>query len=692
MTLGDVVRGAGNTSKKVGKVAAGAAVYGASMLGMVSNAKAIDRNIYPADHATTPWTIDQADRYMHAATCAEDGGGPYSTPCPVAGDSVVLNDHDDGTTGDYHVPEELPSRSLTFDHDNVNLVGDNVRIYGSIADLSQKLIKTYSEGTTVTGIVFIAPEGTQQVGVQGVEGFRPENPVKVTANEFYGFRKAAIWNNLSAPGDNSTAGFEVTNNYISDVFFGSIFNKGSDSVDGTKIRGLFSGNTVVGCNGVGYTPLLFGSPEGINGRSSTGVTAPGIEETTGNVFQFSDGATLDPLVLGALVAASGRSVNAEVPFDNIEYLMGKNPAEGLPYLGPLQDFFPSGNNVAGINPELDIYGKPKETSLIVLDRKAGSGRPAGDAVGQIIVPGREMGDWKITKEDLYHFAQACLDNPQIIPGSLIPKAIQIHDTDEDLDVDMADYEVIVQNIEGDQPDCDGNGIGDFTEANDFNDLSTILENRRNAPASPLEIVASNRSFQLIPANNGASTAYAVTLTNLPQPYDIHNGEVRWLGPPEEISEAGSSREPVEGFPTFWASTLQCTPHYDTDWPQLTHVFGRAVIPTGSYSVSAVADGCDTTVAANFSPSTSFSAGVFGDITGIDPVDPINPPDGAKNISDTLAIIGRFSGIPTAPSKSRTDMEPGLVDFRINITDALQGIRAFQGLSYDLEGPEADDCQ
>ena len=56
-----------------------------------------------------------------------------------------------------------------------------------------------------------------------------------------------------------------------------------------------------------------------------------------------------------------------------------------------------------------------------------------------------------------------------------------------------------------------------------------------------------------------------------------------------------------------------------------------------------------------------------------------PDDGPVAVDDALAILAKFSGEPRAMRKTRTELEPSLMDFRVAITDILQSLRAFSGL-------------
>ena len=68
--------------------------------------------------------------------------------------------------------------------------------------------------------------------------------------------------------------------------------------------------------------------------------------------------------------------------------------------------------------------------------------------------------------------------------------------------------------------------------------------------------AKHRVISLVPQNAGDQTAIRVTHTA--------TGYQWWVGPPEDVSEAGSSKDPVPEFPNFKAAQLQCD-YYSTDW-------------------------------------------------------------------------------------------------------------------------------
>ncbi len=63
-------------------------------------------------------------------------------------------------------------------------------------------------------------------------------------------------------------------------------------------------------------------------------------------------------------------------------------------------------------------------------------------------------------------------------------------------------------------------------------------------------------------------ALRVTLVDMPPAFDSFEGEVHWVGEPEEVCELSGVTDPdspsCAGKPTFWAAELQCEAFYH-DW-------------------------------------------------------------------------------------------------------------------------------
>ena len=153
---------------------------------------------------------------------------------------------------------------------------------------------------------------------------------------------------------------------------------------------------------------------------------------------------------------------------------------------------------------------------------------------------------------------------------------------------------------------------------------------------------------------------------------------------------------AEGWPTFWAATLQCEPFY-TDWSALgtVHIYHETIIPGGVYDLQAIKESCGIASEVNFSAPLTIGTSQYGNISG--PFDEVRnvwtepEPDGAVDIvTDVLAGIAKFANRPGAPIKTRVDLEPATIDFKINITDITQALTAFRGLPYPFT-PTTTPC-
>lgn len=192
------------------------------------------------------------------------------------------------------------------------------------------------------------------------------------------------------------------------------------------------------------------------------------------------------------------------------------------------------------------------------------------------------------------------------------------------------------------------------------------------------------------------TAIRVTFVDLPQPFEAFNGTTMWLSEPQPTCEnSGQGREtpidncgPAPGLASRVFQTVQLTCDralaYYTDWSAVgkIHVFHNAVVSGGIYEVQLISELCTDPVEDQFSEPLTISTAVWGDVVR----DVTGCPNGASNgtidvLGDVVSLINKFSNLNCAPSKSRADLEPGSIDLKINFTDVLQSVRAFQGATY-----------
>ena len=159
--------------------------------------------------------------------------------------------------------------------------------------------------------------------------------------------------------------------------------------------------------------------------------------------------------------------------------------------------------------------------------------------------------------------------------------------------------------------------------------------------------------------------------------------VMWVGPPTAVSESGGSVDPIAEFPTFMASTLQCSPYYhDFGSIDELHVFHEAIIPDGQYEIQTIRQGCGATTEVNFSPPLIVDTSRWGDTVGPFDGQTWPAPDGVVSIpSDILATIDKFRGLPMAPTKARVDIAPATPNRVIDISDITRGLNAFRGTAY-----------
>ena len=203
-----------------------------------------------------------------------------------------------------------------------------------------------------------------------------------------------------------------------------------------------------------------------------------------------------------------------------------------------------------------------------------------------------------------------------------------------------------------------------------------------------------RFISLTAGNAGRQTAIQVTAVDLPSPHEHLNGATLWLGAPSEVSENGSSVDPVPGFENFVAATLQCDPLY-LDWSVVGTVYAyhELIIPGGTYGVRALDADCSPADEANYSEPLFVTMGRWADPVGTfdNGTGEWNGPDGSVDVAtDVVALLDKFGSSPTSPSKTRADLEPSTPDLIINITDVTSALDAFAGSPYPFV-PASPDC-
>jgi len=209
-------------------------------------------------------------------------------------------------------------------------------------------------------------------------------------------------------------------------------------------------------------------------------------------------------------------------------------------------------------------------------------------------------------------------------------------------------------------------------------------------------IPKNRFFAFVRGNPGDRTAIRVTFMDLPPPHDVANGRTMWVGKPREVTENSGYIIPSEvpGWPTFWTAMIQCEPHF-ADWSMLgtVQVRGEGIVPEAVYELQAIRETCDLQAESHYSTSLQASTCLWGDIVEDCTTTPCGPPDGTIGVTtDVTAVLDKFKNEQGAPVKARCDIEPNVLDLKINISDVSFVLDAFRGWSYPFEGPgPVDPC-
>lgn len=111
------------------------------------------------------------------------------------------------------------------------------------------------------------------------------------------------------------------------------------------------------------------------------------------------------------------------------------------------------------------------------------------------------------------------------------------------------------------------------------------------------------------------------------------------------------------------------------------------MPSSTFVIDVIAQGCDTGLSANFSLPITITTARWGDV-----VEPFQQPSPAPltqpNVADIAAVVDKFKAVPTAPIVARCDLQPNVPDFQVNIADVAGTVDAFKNLAYPFPGPSA----
>ncbi len=231
---------------------------------------------------------------------------------------------------------------------------------------------------------------------------------------------------------------------------------------------------------------------------------------------------------------------------------------------------------------------------------------------------------------------------------------------------------------GTSSDVDGGGVPD--------ECCQVIDTPLRDPADP-----DKSRFITIPGFDSEVRAIRVRLASLHHPdppYSVgvatdlsaFEGEVRWVGPPAQFIESDSTQTP------FMAATLQCTPYY-TDWGSVgyVHVTGSEVVPSSSYDVQWITEGCPESEESSYSAPLTIDTTRWGDV-----IDPFNPPSTTTqpDFGDIGALVNKFKSALGAPIKARALLAGDVPDLSVDVgfTHISACVDAFKGFGFPFSGP------
>ncbi len=247
-------------------------------------------------------------------------------------------------------------------------------------------------------------------------------------------------------------------------------------------------------------------------------------------------------------------------------------------------------------------------------------------------------------------------------------------------------------------DCNHNGIDDTCELreetsfdNNGDGVPDECDCFPSGQPRPDVIRVKNRYLSFRAGDPGRSQAVRVTFIDLPGAHAALNGTVLWVGLPNDVSELAGKDDNTP--PTFQAATLGCLPSF-LDWGPLgtVHVHHEGVVPGGIYDIQVVDQNCDVASETSFSVPLTLTQSKWADVCGPFSAGSWTPPDGSVAVTfDVVAVLDKFSNRPGAPLKSRADIEPGVPDQKINITDVTRGLDAFSGQTFPFAPSDVEPC-
>jgi hypothetical protein len=158
------------------------------------------------------------------------------------------------------------------------------------------------------------------------------------------------------------------------------------------------------------------------------------------------------------------------------------------------------------------------------------------------------------------------------------------------------------------------------------------------------------------------------------------GCARWVGKPGTFLESQGNA----GLGNFRGARLQCTPfYYDWSTDGVVHVTGAEIIPSSTYSVQLIAEGCMVSNEASYSPALEIKTARHGDIAP-----EFSPSPGQPNAIDIASSVNKFKNLGGAPPKIIAQIQPNFPDPNgdLGALDIAAVVDNVKNLAYPFSGP------
>jgi hypothetical protein len=127
-------------------------------------------------------------------------------------------------------------------------------------------------------------------------------------------------------------------------------------------------------------------------------------------------------------------------------------------------------------------------------------------------------------------------------------------------------------------------------------------------------------------------------------------------------------------------------------PSKLAVGGGSLVSTTVYNIQTLDAACSTSPESNYSIPLARIQSAWSDIVLTVGECPNGPPNlNIDIVGDVVSLVKKFTNAQCAVTKARAELQPGNIDFKIDIVDVLLSLGGFQGGAYPFTPSSASAC-